>query len=157
MYKSIFLDYFKQINQVIFWLIIAQVLFSLVIWLVLGQTIKYRLFMITSLTISILQIGLSIGYLLHQNQLNKSLTSQTAYDEEWRIHEKLRIEKLIVGYRRTIAIWLTLIAILLFGMLTVNADRLRQVAFACILQLGFTLLVDIVGRAKTQHYYHLIQ
>lgn len=157
MYKSIFLDYFKQISNAISWYILIQLLFSVTLWFVLYQIPKYKLFMLTSLTLSIIQIGLSTGYLLHHEKTKHSLIDKTEFGEEWRAHEKPRIEKLILGYRRTISIWLTLIGTLCLTALSLDIVRLRHIAIAFIIQLGFTLIMDIYGRVKTEYYYQIMK
>lgn len=157
MYKGIFLDYFKQISNAISGYILVQLLFSLTLWFVLHQIPKYKLFMLTSLMLSILQIGLSMGYLMHYEKTKNSIIDNSEFGEEWRTHEKLRIEKLIVGYRRTISIWLILIGTLCLATLSLDILRLRYIAIAFIIQLGFTLIMDIYGKVKTDYYFQLIR
>ena len=157
MYKGIFLDYFKQISTAISWYIFAQLVFSLAAWFTLHQAAKFKLFMFTSLALSILQIGLSVGYLLNHEKSKHSISNKTEFGEEWLTQEKPRIEKLILGYKRTITIWLFLIATLCIATLLLNIGRLRYIGFALIIQLSFTLIMDIYGSVKTQLYYHQIK
>lgn len=157
MYRSVYFNYLNQIHNAILWYVFIQLLFSVTTWFVFYQMPKYKIFMFFSLTISILQIGLSMGYLLHQEKIKKSITYKTELNDEWRNHEIKRVEKLILGYNRTISIWFILIVILVLGALTFDIKQSRHIAFAFIIQLGFTLILDIYGRVKTEHYYQLIK
>lgn len=157
MYKSIFLDYFKEISTAISWYIFAQLVFLLAAWFNLHQAPKYKLFMLTTLTLSILQIGLSVGYLFNHQRSKHSIYNKTEFGEEWLTQEKPRIEKLILGYKRTITIWLFLIATVCIATLLLHIEQLRYIGFALIIQLSFTLIMDIYGSVKTEFYYHQIK
>lgn len=69
----------------------------------------------------------------------------------------MRIEKLVLNYKRIIITCLILIGTLCLSTLVIKIMKVKHIALVLMIQLCFTVILDISERAKTQYYYQQIK